>query len=100
MNNIYYESLHLLKNYDLSFDDVLVCVNGQVLKTEKEIKEKLNVDYDEKWGGTYFKNIQLIVDDYTWFERTSYDGFEKFILKAHPLLSKFKNQESHTEYFY
>ena len=100
MNNLYYESLNLLKKYNLTIDDVIVCVNGKTLKTKREIKEKLNFDYDEKSGQVNFKNIQLILDDYTWFERTSYDGYEKFILKAHPLLSKFTNQESHTQYFY
>lgn len=51
--------------------------------------------------GVYvFLNIQIIIDDYAWFERTIFDGREKFVLKARPILSEYQNQESHTEYFY
>ena len=45
--------------------------------------------------GVYvFVNIQIIIDDYTWFERTIFDGREKFVLKARPILSEYQNQES------
>ena len=52
-------------------------------------------DFDK----VYFEDIQLLIDDYTWFERASYDGYGEYILKAHPLLSSFKNQESHSDNF-
>ena len=32
----------------------------------------------------HFVNIQIIIDDYTWFERTKFDVGEKFVLKVHP----------------
>ena len=99
MNNLYYESLNLLKKYNLTIDDVIFVFNGNVVENE-DFLEKYDVFYDNGWGLCNFTNIQIVIDDYTWFERTSYDGYEKFILKAHPLLSKFTNQESHTQYFY
>ena len=74
-------------------------VNGDVVEKE-DFLDKYDVFYDNGWGLCNFTNIQIVIDDYTWFERTSYDGCEKFVLKAHPLLSKYQNRESHGEYFY
>ncbi|MBR0271447.1 MAG: hypothetical protein IJQ68_05580 [Methanobrevibacter sp.] len=93
--NLLDECVSLLKEYDLNLDDITVVFKGEVLNN----LEKLDVDYDNSWGHCNFDDIQLIIDEYTWFERTSYNGCEKFILKAHPLLSTFKNHESHTEFF-
>lgn len=99
MINFVDEIINLLNEYNLNLNDVILVVGGNVVKSD-EFLEKYNVFYDNDWGLCELKNIQLIVDDYTWFERTSYDGREKFILKAHPLLSSYDNQESHTCYFY
>ena len=96
--NLLYETISILDQYDLDLNDVTVLFKGNVIN-DSDVKEKLNVDYDNSWGHCNFKDIQLIIDDYTWFERTSYDGCEKYILKAHPLLSNFKNQESHSDNF-
>ena len=94
MMNLYSEACEVLKEYGLSIDDVDVIFEGERLN-KSQIKEKMDILYDNSWGRLCFKDIQLVVDDFTWFERASYDGCEKFILKAHPLLSSFKNQESH-----
>ena len=99
MINFVDEIINLLNEYNLNLNDVILVVGGNVVKSD-EFLEKYNVFYDNDWVLCELKNIQLIVDDYTWFERTSYDGREKFILKAHPLLSSYDNQESHTCYFY
>ncbi|MDO5861172.1 hypothetical protein [Methanobrevibacter sp.] len=99
MINLVDEISSLLNEYNLDLNDVILVVEGNVVKSD-EFLEKYNVFYDDDWGLCELKNIQLIVDDYTWFERTSYDGRERFILKAHPLLSTYENQESHTDYFY
>ena len=96
--NLLDETISILDQYDLDLNDVTVLFNGEMLNTT-DAKEKLNVDYDNSWGHCNFEDIQLIIDDYTWFERASYDGYEKYILKAHPLLSIYNNQEAHTEFF-
>ncbi|MBO4516575.1 MAG: hypothetical protein IK044_00545 [Methanobrevibacter sp.] len=96
--NLLDETIYILNKYNLDLNDVTVLFKGEVINAS-DVKEKLNVDYDNSWGHCNFEEIQLIIDDYTWFERTSYDGYEKYILKAHPLLSNFKNQESHSENF-
>ncbi|MBQ2653211.1 MAG: hypothetical protein IJF83_06605 [Methanobrevibacter sp.] len=99
MINFLDEIYDLLSRYKLNLNEVIFVVNGNVVKSD-EFLEKYNVFYDNDWGLCELKNIQLIVDDYAWFERTSNDGRERFILKAHPLLSTYENQESHTSYFY
>ena len=99
MINFLDEIYDLLSIYNLNLKDVIFVVNGNVVKSD-EFLEKYDVSYDNDWGLCELKNIQLIVDEYTWFERTSYDGRERFILKAHPILSTYENQESHTCYFY
>ena len=93
--NLLEETKSILNQYDLTLDDVTVVFKGKILETMDEIVEELDKDYDNGWAFLTFKDIQLVVDDYTWFERASYDGKEKFILKAHPLLSNFKNFEFH-----
>lgn len=97
--NLLNEITDILNKYNLRLNDVKIIFNDEILKNDYLI-EKLNVEYDNGWGNLNFKNIQIIIDDYTWFERTSYDGCEKFILKAHPIMSNYKNTESHTKYFY
>ena len=97
--NLVDEICNILDSCNLNFDDVVFVVNSQIIGKE-EFLDKFDLDYDGGWGSCNFENIQVIVDDYTWFERTSYDGCEKFILKAHPILSRYENQESHTKYFY
>lgn len=99
MVNFVDEIINLLNEYNLKLSDVILVVEGNIVEYD-EFLEKYNVFYDTDWGLCELKNIQLIVDDYTWFERSSYDGREKFVLKAHPILSKYENQESHSEYFY
>lgn len=89
----------MLADYALDLKDVVIVIGGVVLRKD-EISDKLNIEYDNDWGSCNLEDIQVIVDDYTWFERTSYDGFEKFILKAHPILSAYENQESHTDFFF
>ena len=99
MINFVEEIIDLLKPYNLNLDDVIFVVNGNAMQKD-EFLEKFAIDYNNDWGFSKFENVQLVIDDYTWFERTNYDGREKFILKAHPLLSTFENQESHTDFFY
>ena len=99
MINFVYEINDLLNKYNLNLNEVILVVEGNIVKSD-EFLEKYDVSYDNDWGLCEFKNIHLVVDDYTWFERTSYDGCERFILKVHPLLSTYENQESHTGYFY
>ena len=85
MINIVNEIYDLLNKYNLNLNDVILAVEGNIVKSN-EFLEKYDISYDNDWGLCELKNIQLIVDDYAWFERTSYDGRERFILKAHPLL--------------
>ena len=99
MINFLEEINELLREHNLNLNQVVFVVDGNVVEKE-EFLEKYDVFYDNSWGFCNFSNIQIIIDDYAWFERTSYDGCEKFVLKAHPLLSEYQNQESHTEYFY
>lgn len=92
--NLLDETISILNKYNLNLNDVTVLFNGEIINSE-DVKEKLNVEYDNGWGHSNFKDIQLIIDEYAWFERASYDGCEKYILKAHPLLSTYNNQEVH-----
>ena len=96
--NLLDETIYILNKYNLDLNDVTVLFKGEVINAS-DVKEKLNVDYDNSWGHCNFEDIQLIIDDYTLFERASYDGYEKYILKAHPLLSIYNNQEAHTDFF-
>ena len=93
--NLLEETKDLLKEYDLTLADVTVVFKGKVLETTDEIIYEFDLDYDNGWAFLTFTDIQLVVDDYTWFERASYDGKEKFILKAHSLLSSYENNEFH-----
>ena len=93
--NLLEETKTILNRHNLTLDDVTVIFNGKVLENDEKIAAELDKCYDNMWGFLTFKDIQLVVDDYTWFERASYDGKEEFILKAHPLLSDFKNCEFH-----
>ena len=95
MMNLLEETVIELKKYDLKLSDVKVIFKGQFLQKESEIKKVLSIEYDNSWGFLQHGDIQLIIDDYTWIERTSYDGCEKYIIKAHPLLSDYENQEHH-----
>ena len=95
MMNLFEETVSELKKHDLKLSDVKVIFKGQFLENDSEIKKAMSIDYDNSWGFLQHGDIQLIVDDYTWIERTSYDGCEKYILKAHPLLSTYENQEHH-----
>lgn len=91
MINLVDEISDLLTEYNLNLNDVIFVVNCGVVENE-DFLEKNDVFYDNGWGLCNFANIQIVIDDYAWFERTSYDGCEKFILKAHPLLSKYQNR--------
>lgn len=93
--NLLAETIEVLNSHGLKITDVKVIFNDNVLKDESEIRNALDCDYNDGWGTVHFKNIQLVIDDYTWFERTSYDGSEKYVLKAHPILSNYTNSESH-----
>lgn len=97
--NLREEIEELLNEHNLNLSEVAFVVGGKVVKNE-DFLEKYAIFYDNDFGLCHFFDIQIIIDDYTWFEKTSYDGCEKFVLKAHPLLSNYENQESHTEYFY
>lgn len=99
MINLVDEISDLLTEYNLNLNDVVFVVKENVVENE-DFLEKFDVFYDNGWGLCNFSNIQIVIDDYTWFERTSYDGCEKFVLKAHPLLSKYQNRESRGEIFY
>lgn len=98
--NLYEETIQILEEYNLTLNDATIVFKGEILKDTSQIKDKLNHDYNCGWGTTCFKDIQVIIDEYTWFERTSYDGCEKYILKAHPIYSDYENVESHNEIFY
>jgi hypothetical protein len=97
--NLLEETICTLNHYNLDLSDVTVIFNGETLSTA-DAKDKLNVDYDNSWGHCNFKDIHLVIDEYTWFERASYDGCEKYILKAHPVFSTYNNEGAHTEFFY
>lgn len=99
MINILDEIKELLNEHNLNLSEVAFLVDGNLVEHD-DFLEKYDVFYDNDFGLCHFASIQIIIDDYTWFERTSYDGCEKFVLKAHPLLSNYENQESHTEYFF
>lgn len=99
MINLLDEINELSDKYNFNLNDVVFVVEGNVIENN-DFLEKYDVFYDNDFGSCHLANIQIIIDDYSWFERTSYDGCEKFVLKAHPLLSTYENQESHTEYFY
>jgi len=99
MINLLEEIGEMLNEHNLNINDVVFVVDGNIVENE-DFLEKYDVCYNHDWGLCNFSNIQVVIDDYTWFERTSYDGREKFVLKAHPILSDYQNQESHTRYFY
>ena len=67
MKNLYNETIEVLNHYNLKLIDVDVIFNGKLLKDKLEIKTKLDYDYNNSCGSLYFQNIQLVIDDYTWF---------------------------------
>ena len=81
MMNLLEETVIELKKYDLKLSDVKVIFKGQFLQKESEIKKVLSIEYDNSWGFLQHGDIQLIIDDYTWIERTSYDGCNRVNLR-------------------
>lgn len=63
--NLYEETIQKLKEYDLILNDVTIIFQGEILKNNQQIREKLNQDYNYGWGRTYFPNIQIIIDEHT-----------------------------------
>ena len=85
--NLLEECKSVLKVLGLGLDDVTVLVNGEVVVDFGV----LDVVYDFGFGCVVFPDVVLVVDDFTWFERRSFGGCEGFVLKAHPLLSDFRD---------
>ncbi len=71
MINLVDEISDLLMEYNLNLNDVVFVVMENVVENE-DFLEKFDVFYDNGWGLCNFSNIQIVIDDYTWFERTSY----------------------------
>ena len=71
MINLVDEISDLLMEYNLNLNDVVFVVKENVFENE-DFLEKFDVFYDNGWGLCNFSNIQIVIDDYTWFERTSY----------------------------
>ena len=61
----------------------------------ERLKEKYSFEYDDGFGAAEVTDLQIIIDDSSWLERHSYDGSESFVLKAHPINSKYTTEESH-----
>ena len=71
MINLVDEISDLLMEYNLNLNDVVFVVKENVFENG-DFLEKFDVFYDNGWGLCNFSNIQIVIDDYTWFERTSY----------------------------
>ena len=71
MINLVDEISDLLMEYNLNLNDVVFVVMENVVENE-DFLEKFDVFYDNGWGLCNFSNIQIVIDDYTWFERTGF----------------------------
>ena len=86
-----------MEEYNIEFRDLIIIDKGkrQYFKNREEFEKKYDFEYDDGFGTAKITNFQIIIDDYTWLERDSYDGAEGFVIKAHPLKSKYQTIESH-----
>ena len=90
MQNLLKEIKRELREFKKNISDVTILYKGEKI-TDYSL---LDFDYNEGYGFTNVEDLYIIIDDYTWLERESYDGLEGFTVKAHPLKSKYENQES------
>ena len=90
--NLLNEIKEACKQVNKDISEVTIIFKGHIIKDYTIFK---TTDYNPGYGNCKIKDLQIIIDDYTWFERSSYDGAEKFELKAHPINSSYENKEYH-----
>ena len=99
MKNLLEEIIEELKELGLTLNDVIIIYHGEILKFKTyDDYKKLDIDYEESFGRCNIRDVQVVVDNTTWFERTSFDGAEGFDLRTNPLNGTYKEKYLETHY--
>lgn len=89
MKNLWEETIEVLKDYSLTWDDVdAVILEGDNVCIPKanfeEVARKTN--YDSGFGSVEIRSDLIIVGWNWWLERNEYDGSEWWELKIKPFI--------------
>lgn len=87
--NLWEETISVLKNYNLTWDDVdHIILDGDNVTISKENFEKVarETNYDSGWGAAEIRSDLIIRGWNWWLERAEYDGSEWWELKTLPIV--------------
>lgn len=89
MANLWEETIEVLKDYSLTWDDVdAVILEGDNILIPKENFEKVarRTNYDKSYGAVEIRSDLKIIGWNWWLERGEYDGSEWWELKTKPYI--------------
>lgn len=90
MDNLWNETIRVLNDNKLSWDDVLYVACSDFLITKENFEEIAKVtNYDDGFGGTDVAEDLVIIGDNWWLSREEYDGSEWWRYNEKPDVSNF-----------
>ena len=93
IKNLWEETMDVLKNYALTWDEVeYVLLEGQCCITKENFEEVArDTNYDAGYGIPEIRTDLIIMGWNWWLERREYDGMEWWDLKTKPYIpNKFR----------
>lgn len=89
MNNLFKETLQILKENGKTFDDVLWCGSYEESMSPETFKRIAELtEYDSGFGGPEVATDLMVVGRDFWLERHEYDGSEWWEYKGYPVKPK------------
>ncbi len=88
ISNLLEETIDVLNDYELTFDDVLWIGCDYYTISIEQFKELANTTYDKGFGAPKVAIDLKIVGQNWWLEREEYDGLEWWEFNAPPLKPK------------
>lgn len=89
MKNLWEETISVLKNHSLTWEDVdAVVLDGDNVIISKDNFERVarETNYDSGYGSAEIRGDLIIVGWNWWLERVEYDGAEWWELKTKPFI--------------
>ena len=89
MKNLWKETISVLKDHYLTWEDVdHIILDGDNVTISKENFEELarKTDYDNGWGAAEIRTDLIIVGWNWWLERNEYDGSEWWEFRTMPVI--------------